>query len=121
MNAQVQGEIMPGAITKPWLKSYPAGVPELINPNQFASVVDLIDDSCADFADKPAFTSMGRTITYADYEQLAQWPAALPVYELAGDTGFTLADVAAELAEQSGRPVKYSTPLSEVVALALKG
>lgn len=72
MNARVQGEIMAGAATKPWLKSYPAGVPELINPDQYRSVVELVDDSCARFGDKPAFTSMGRTITYADYERLAR-------------------------------------------------
>jgi long-chain acyl-CoA synthetase len=72
MNAQAQGEIMSVAATKPWLKSYPPGVPELINPNQYASVVQLIDESCERFADKPAFTSMGRTITYADYERLAR-------------------------------------------------
>jgi long-chain acyl-CoA synthetase len=72
MNAELQGEIMASAATKPWLKSYPAGVPESINPNQYASVVQLVDDSCARFADKPAFTSMGRTITYAEYDQLAR-------------------------------------------------
>ena len=72
MNAQLQGEIMSSAATKPWLKSYPAGVPELINPDQYASVVQLIDESCERFAEKPAFTSMGRTITYADYERLAR-------------------------------------------------
>ncbi|MGL6685710.1 SDR family NAD(P)-dependent oxidoreductase, partial [Xanthomonas hortorum pv. gardneri] len=29
------------------------------------------------------------------------------VYELAGDTAFTMADYAAELAQQSGKPVAY--------------
>jgi long-chain acyl-CoA synthetase len=87
MNAKVQGEPMSisgsisgsiaGSITgsptaKPWLKSYPSGVPELINPGQYASVVELIDESCARFADKAAFTSMGRTITYGEYERLAR-------------------------------------------------
>ena len=56
---------------KPWLKSYPPGVPELINPEQYASAVELIDGACAHFAEKPAFTSMGRTITYAEYDRLA--------------------------------------------------
>ena len=81
MNAKVQGE--PGSAagaasgasitaTKPWLKSYPIGVPELINPDQYRSVVELIDGSCAEFADKAAFTSMGRTITFADYERLSR-------------------------------------------------
>ena len=57
---------------KPWLKSYPAGVPELINPEQYRSAVELIDGACAKFADKPAFTSMGRTITFGEYERLAR-------------------------------------------------
>ncbi|MDY6948093.1 MAG: AMP-binding protein [Pseudomonadota bacterium] len=61
---------------KPWLKSYPAGVPELINPDQYRSAVDLIDSSCAQFAEKAAFTSMGRTITYADYDRLSRDLAA---------------------------------------------
>jgi long-chain acyl-CoA synthetase len=75
MNAQLQGAPVVG-VGKPWLKSYPGGVPELINPNQFRSVVELIDDSCTRFADKGAFTSMGRTITYADYERLSREFAA---------------------------------------------
>ncbi|MET0534197.1 MAG: AMP-binding protein, partial [Steroidobacter sp.] len=81
MNAKLQGEAAsipsgPSAAAKPWLKSYPAGVPELINPTQYASVVDLIDESCARFAEKGAFTSMGRTITFADYERLSREFAA---------------------------------------------
>lgn len=72
MNANVQGEIVSGGAGKPWLKSYPVGVPELINPDQYASIVELVDDSCSRFADKPAFTSMGRSITFAEYEQLAR-------------------------------------------------
>ncbi len=73
MNAIVQGE---PAATKPWLKSYPSGVPELINPEQYRSVSEIIDESCARFADGAAFTSMGRTITYADYERLSREFAA---------------------------------------------
>jgi long-chain acyl-CoA synthetase len=76
MNAKLQGDVMPTVTGKPWLKSYPAGVPELINPNQYGSIVELIDDSCARFGDKPAFTSMGRTISYADYELLSREFAA---------------------------------------------
>jgi len=75
MNAQLQGEPTVG-VGKPWLKSYPGGVPELINPNQFRSVVELIDDSCARFGEQAAFTSMGRTITYSDYERLSREFAA---------------------------------------------
>ncbi len=57
---------------KIWLTNYPVGVPEEINPNEYASLVDLIAESVERFADKPAFTSMGRTIDYGTYEQLSR-------------------------------------------------
>ncbi|HWK50851.1 MAG TPA: AMP-binding protein, partial [Steroidobacter sp.] len=72
MNAIAQGAPMTAESTKPWLKSYPEGVPEQINPEEYTSAVELIDGACARFAEKPAFTSMGRTITYADYERLSR-------------------------------------------------
>ncbi len=63
---------MTDASSRPWLTSYPSGVPEQINPDQYASAVELIDGACARFAEKSAFTSMGRTITYAEYERLSR-------------------------------------------------
>jgi long-chain acyl-CoA synthetase len=61
---------------KIWLKNYPIGVPAEINPNEYTSLVHLIDDSVARFADKPAYTSMGHTIDFATYEKLARRFAA---------------------------------------------
>jgi long-chain acyl-CoA synthetase len=55
-----------------WLKNYPVGVPAEINPDEYASLVELIDESVERFAQKPAFTSMGRTIDYATYEKLSR-------------------------------------------------
>lgn len=72
MNAIAQGAPMTAESNKPWLKSYPSGVPEQINPGQYASAVELIDGACARFAEKPAFTSMGRTITFAEYDRLSR-------------------------------------------------
>jgi long-chain acyl-CoA synthetase len=72
MNALVQGTPTSAASSKPWLKSYPPGVPERINPDQYGSAVELIEGACARFAEKPAFTSMGRTITYAEYDRLSR-------------------------------------------------
>lgn len=76
MIAQLKGESAMQPATKVWLKSYPTGVPELINPDQFASAVEMIDESCARFADKPAFTSMGSAITFGEYERLSRYFAA---------------------------------------------
>ncbi|HEY4368472.1 MAG TPA: AMP-binding protein [Steroidobacteraceae bacterium] len=59
-------------MNKTWLKNYPTGVPAQINPDQYQSLLELIDESCTQFADYDAYTSMGRTITYAEYRGLAR-------------------------------------------------
>jgi long-chain acyl-CoA synthetase len=55
-----------------WLKSYPAGVPADIDPRKYRSLIDLFDKSIAKFADRPAFHSMGKTITFRELEQLSR-------------------------------------------------
>jgi len=55
-----------------WLKSYPPGVPADIDPSEFKSLVDVFDRSVQEFADRPAFHSMGRTISYAELERLSR-------------------------------------------------
>jgi long-chain acyl-CoA synthetase len=55
-----------------WLKNYPLGVPADINPDEYASLVELIDESVERFAPRPAYTSMGRTIDYATYDRLSR-------------------------------------------------
>jgi long-chain acyl-CoA synthetase len=60
------------AMDKPWLRSYPPGVPAEIDARQFASVRDILARSCARFADLPAFSNMGRTITYRELDRLSR-------------------------------------------------
>jgi long-chain acyl-CoA synthetase len=64
-------------MNKIWLKSYPVGVPQEINPAEYSSLPALLDETCSRFAALPAFTSLGRTITYGEYEvesrQFAAW------------------------------------------------
>lgn len=55
-----------------WLKNYPTGVPAQINPQEYSSLQQLIGESCARFADCPAYTSMGHTISYAEYGKRAR-------------------------------------------------
>ena len=50
---------------KPWLKSYPKDVPAEIAPLTVGSIGDLLVDACKQYAGRPAFTCMGKTITYA--------------------------------------------------------
>jgi long-chain acyl-CoA synthetase len=63
-------------MNKIWLKNYPPGVPAEINPNEYASLQQLIGEACEQFADLPAYTSMGTTLTYAEYREEARYFAA---------------------------------------------
>ncbi len=53
---------------KPWLNSYPAGIPEEIDINEFSSVADIFDTSIAKFADLPAYTNFGKTLSYHEVD-----------------------------------------------------
>jgi long-chain acyl-CoA synthetase len=56
---------------KTWLKSYPAGVPAEIDVNQYASLREVLEESCAKFGSRPAYSCMGRTITFAELDRLS--------------------------------------------------
>jgi long-chain acyl-CoA synthetase len=55
-----------------WLKSYPPGVPADINPNEFRSLVDLFDSSIRKYGERPAYHSMGKTLSFAELERLSR-------------------------------------------------
>lgn len=56
---------------KIWLKSYPAGIPAEIDINEYASLREVLEESCAKFGSRPAYSCMGRTITFADLDKLS--------------------------------------------------
>lgn len=53
---------------KPWLDHYDPGVPEHADVAQFTSLGQMVDATVARFRDRPAFSSMGRDITYGDLD-----------------------------------------------------
>ncbi|MGY8636431.1 long-chain fatty acid--CoA ligase [Bradyrhizobium sp. 14AA] len=54
-----------------WLKQYPPGVPADIEPTQYASLVDLLEESFTKFADRKAFICMDKSISYRDLDQMS--------------------------------------------------
>ncbi|MDH5246523.1 MAG: AMP-binding protein, partial [Betaproteobacteria bacterium] len=62
---------------KIWLKNYPKGVPAEIDINEYKSVRDVFEESATKFATRPAFTCMGKSLTFADLDRLS---AAFGVY-----------------------------------------
>jgi long-chain acyl-CoA synthetase len=59
-----------------WLKSYPPGVPAEINPDEYRSLADLVERSLAKFADRVAYSCMGREVTYRELDELSRHLAA---------------------------------------------
>lgn len=55
----------------PWLKNYPEGVDHEINPDQYKSLVDLLNVSFKKYDTLPAYESMGKTLTFKDVDALS--------------------------------------------------
>lgn len=56
---------------KLWLKSYQQGVPAEINPNEYASLVELFNESCLKYAGHVAYMNLGSSLTYGRVHQLS--------------------------------------------------
>ena len=55
-----------------WLQSYPPGVPADIDSEHIPSLVALLEDACAKFADKVAYISMGKEMTYRQLDEASR-------------------------------------------------
>ncbi|GIX36146.1 MAG: long-chain-fatty-acid--CoA ligase [Lysobacteraceae bacterium] len=66
---------------RPWLSSYPKGIQPEIDLHEYGSIVDILETSCAQFAERPAFENMGRVLTYADIDRLSRAFGAWLVHE----------------------------------------
>ncbi len=61
---------------KIWFKSYPAGVPHEIDLSTATSIGDMILASCRQFASSPAFTCMGKDLSYKELDEYSRALAA---------------------------------------------
>jgi long-chain acyl-CoA synthetase len=53
---------------KIWLKNYPQGIPVEVDVNEFDSLREVLRSSCERFADLPAYSNMGATLSYAELD-----------------------------------------------------
>ncbi|MFT4247435.1 MAG: long-chain fatty acid--CoA ligase [Pseudomonas sp.] len=67
---------------RPWLQSYPAGVPAEIDVDEFRTVSDVFASSVTKFGDRPAYSSFGKHLSYAETDALATRFAAYLLGEL---------------------------------------
>lgn len=61
---------------RPWLAAYPQGVPADIDTSQYASLVALMDEAFTKYADRVAYSFMGKEVTYAQTDSLSSAFAA---------------------------------------------
>lgn len=78
-------------MSKPWLQSYPEGVPAEISIEEYASVADIFDQSVCKFENRPAYSNFGKTITYKEVRQFTSQMGAYLKHELGLEKGTRVA------------------------------
>ncbi|MDM0054805.1 long-chain-fatty-acid--CoA ligase [Variovorax fucosicus] len=62
---------------RPWLRSYPEGVPADIDASQYTSLVALMEESFTKYGDRVAYSFMGKDLSFAQTDKAS---AALAAY-----------------------------------------
>lgn len=76
---------------KIWLPRYPKNIPHEININQYASILDLYNETITKFNNLPAFTNMGVTFSFAELDEMANQFASFLQNELKLEKGDRIA------------------------------
>jgi long-chain acyl-CoA synthetase len=58
-------------VEKPWLNSYPDGIPAELPEAPYRSVRDLFEQAFDAWPDRPAYSNMGTTLSYRDLDELS--------------------------------------------------
>src|SRR5574337_373921 len=54
---------------RPWLSHYPPGVPVEIDAGQFASIVAMFEQACTRHPRRPAYSSFGKVLSWAELDR----------------------------------------------------
>jgi long-chain acyl-CoA synthetase len=55
--------------SKPWLQSYPKGVPHTLGESSYTSLVEMLEESFAKFSNRNACEYLGKFMTYRELDQ----------------------------------------------------
>ena len=61
---------------KIWLNHYDSRVAPEIDPDRYASIIDILDESVAKYGEKNAYINMGQTISFSELDSLTRQFAA---------------------------------------------
>ena len=54
-----------------WTDKYPAGIAAEIDPDRYPNIQTVLRESCQRFADQPAFSNLGHTLSYGELYELS--------------------------------------------------
>ena len=57
---------------RPWLASYPPGVPAEIDVSAYRSLAHVVESSCERFRHRPALANMGKVLSYGEVDRLSR-------------------------------------------------
>jgi long-chain acyl-CoA synthetase len=57
---------------RPWLATYPSGVPANIDTGKYENIIEFIEECFEKWKDKPAFQCMGKTLTFKDIDKYSK-------------------------------------------------
>ena len=63
-------------MNKPWLESYPAGVPAEIDLGDYRSIPDIFEQSCSKFKDQTAYINFDTKMSFGELDNLTRQFAA---------------------------------------------
>ncbi len=63
---------MENAVDHIWYGQYAAGVPRQVNPDNCASLAEVLETSCQQYRDRIAYECMGTELSYDDLDRLSQ-------------------------------------------------
>ncbi|MEO1049210.1 MAG: AMP-binding protein [Bacteroidota bacterium] len=66
----------------PWLNQYPQRVPQKINPHEYNSLLDILEECFEKYGGHDAFENMGKSLTYREINDLSKAFAAYLQHEL---------------------------------------
>src|SRR6478672_6272480 len=58
--------------TRPWLSAYPPGVPADVDTSGYASLVQLMEESFGKYADRTAYSFMGKDVSYRQTDSVSR-------------------------------------------------
>jgi long-chain acyl-CoA synthetase len=80
--ANPNAHLKPMSMNRPWLDSYASDVPHDIDISEFPSIVSVLEKAISKFADRPAFSNFGKTISYREVDELSAQFASYLIHEL---------------------------------------